>query len=53
MCQFSWCQVYECCACGAQLSRDDALVSVHFHGIWCEECVEADEEISGHKWENL
>jgi hypothetical protein len=46
-------RTYECCECGAKLSRSDALVSVHFRGIWCEDCVEADEEISCHKWEGL
>jgi hypothetical protein len=46
-------RTYECCECGTHLHRSDALVSVHFRGIWCEECVEADEEMSGHKWEGL
>jgi hypothetical protein len=44
---------YECCECGKNLNRSDVLVSVYHSGIWCESCVEEDENLSCSKWESL
>jgi hypothetical protein len=44
---------YYCNECGKSLEREEVLVSVYHSGLWCEECVEADEDLAGSKWENL
>lgn len=38
-----------CDLCG---SEDNVLVSVHFREALCESCIENDEELSCHKWED-
>lgn len=44
---------YYCNECGKMLEREEVIVSVYHSGLWCEECVEADDELRGSKWENL
>ena len=46
-------RTYECCECGDELQREDVLVSPYHSGTWCESCIEADDDLSGSKWENL
>jgi len=41
-----------CNDCGRQLDSSDALYNVFMGGPYCDDCVECDEEMSGHKWEN-
>lgn len=45
--------VNNCESCGKQLERYEALVSVYIRGIYCEECVDEDDELNGTKFENL
>ena len=44
---------YTCDMCGRNRGECQLLVSVYFHGIMCEDCLDADEELSCHKWEEL
>ena len=40
-----------CDECGANSHEKDILVNWTGEGPYCEECIEADDELNGHKWE--
>ena len=42
----------ECSNCGKGLTEDEALYNVHLGDeCYCEQCIDEDSELSGHKWE--
>jgi regulator of extracellular matrix RemA (YlzA/DUF370 family) len=44
-------RVRSCDECGASSDECEILMSVYWPGSYCDECIEADEELSAHKWE--
>jgi len=42
-----------CNICDELLLSDEALYNVFIGGPYCEDCVENDEELNCHKWENF
>lgn len=46
-------RVYRCDGCGCRGTANEILVSVHHPGKFCDDCIEADEDMSGSKWEDV
>jgi hypothetical protein len=46
-------QVKYCDGCDTSSEAVDLLVSLYCPGIYCDACIEADDEMSAHKWESL
>jgi hypothetical protein len=46
-------RVATCDGCGTSSDETEILVSVHMHGRYCDQCIDTDDELSGHKWEPL
>jgi hypothetical protein len=45
-------RIHYCDECNASSETTDILRSVHFQGQnLCDDCIEADDELSGYKWE--
>lgn len=42
-----------CCLCGSNGLENELLCSVYIRGLFCDDCIENDEELCGHKFEPI